>query len=147
MRQGVHHRRLTAALLGPIVVTLVALGPAAAPAAAAAPSPAPATAAPATSAPAAGTAGATSAPAAGSTAPAATSSAGAGSPDVPLPAGPGTAPVSSTAPSQPLSGRGKAAAVLGGLLLIGVLWAFSQGYGLLGGRARPRAMAGRDRLA
>lgn len=54
-----------------------------------------------------------------------------------LPAGPGTAPGSTTA-NPGLSGRAKAGAVLGAILLIAVLWAFSQGFGLLGGRPRTR---------
>jgi hypothetical protein len=53
-----------------------------------------------------------------------------------LPAGPGAAPGTTPTYSQPLSGRAKAGAVLGGLLLIGLLFAFSQGYGILGGRSR-----------
>ena len=53
-----------------------------------------------------------------------------------LPAGPGAAPGTTPVYNKPLSGRAKAGAVLGGLLLIGLLFAFSQGYGILGGRSR-----------
>ena len=68
-----------------------------------------------------------------------------GSPTITLPSGPGTlTPAATTSSNQPLSGRAKAGAVLGGLLLIGLLWAFSQGYGLLGGRARSQIAARRD---
>ena len=62
---------------------------------------------------------------------------GPGTSPVTLPSGPGTAAPGVTAPTR-LSARAKVAAVLGGLLLIGVLWAFSQGYGILGGRPRRR---------
>lgn len=112
---------------------LLALGPATA-AVAAAPAPAPASA----PAPAAAATSATTAPAASP--PGGTATPG----GVPLPAGPGTSSAGAgTTDNQPLSGRAKAAAVLGGLLLIGLLWAFSQGFGLLGGRGRPPAAAGR----
>ena len=77
------------------------------------------------------------------------SGAPAGNTQVTLPAGPGTAAPGVAAPSQ-LSTRAKVAAVLGGLLLIGVLWAFSQGYGILGGHPRRRRLppggAAPDRL-
>lgn len=62
---------------------------------------------------------------------------------MPLPAGPGTVPGGPAATTNaPLSGRAKAGAVLGAALLIAVLWAFSQGYGILGGRARNRPTTG-----
>jgi hypothetical protein len=64
-----------------------------------------------------------------------------GATQITLPAGPGTDAPGAAAPTK-LSGRAKAAAVLGGLLLIGVLWAFSQGFGILGGRARRRRPPG-----
>jgi hypothetical protein len=56
-----------------------------------------------------------------------------------VPAGPGTGAPAVVAPTK-RSARAKLAAVLGGLLLIGVLWAFSQGYGILGGHPRRRRM-------
>lgn len=64
-----------------------------------------------------------------------------GATQITLPAGPGTGAPGAAGPTK-LSGRAKAAAVLGGLLLIGVLWAFSQGFGILGGRPRRRRPPG-----
>lgn len=68
-----------------------------------------------------------------------------GTPQITLPSAPGSAPVVTAPTTTGASGRVKAASVLGAVLLIGLLWAFSQGYGLMGGRVRSqRRLPSRD---